>query len=82
MLFFLWSLVEVCVGKIIANVYCMSSLKGMVLSFPVLFVLGTTSQRCFCCMKHSLFSPWSKVTLHAAFVSLPHPGHRKLVARF
>lgn len=82
MLFFLWCLVEVCVGKIMANVYCMSSVKGTVLSSPVLFVLEAPSQRCSCCMKHSLFSPLSKVTLHAAFASLSDPGLRKLVARF
>lgn len=82
MFFFLWGLVEVSVGKIIANVYCMSSVKGTVLSSPVLFVLETTSWRCSCCMKHTLSSPWSKVTLHAAFVSLADPGHRKLVVRF
>lgn len=82
MLFFLWSLVEDSVGKITANVYCKSSVKGMVLSSPVLFVLETTSQRCSCCMKHILFSPLSKATLRAAFASLADPGHRKLVARF
>lgn len=82
MLFFLWSLVEVCVGKITANLYCKSNVKGMVLSSPVLFVLETTSQRCSSCMKHALFFPLSKATLHAAFASLNDLGHRKLVARF
>ena len=82
MLFFLWSLVEVHVGKITANVYCKSSVKGMVLSSPVLFVLETTSWRRSCCMKRTLFFPLSKVTLHAAFTSVADPGHRKLAARF
>lgn len=80
--FFLWGLVDICVGKIMANMYCMNSVKGMVLSSPVLFVLETTSRRCSCCMKHTIFSLLSKVTLHAAFVSLADPGHRKLVAGF
>lgn len=82
MLSFMWGLVEVCVGKIMANVCCMSSVKGTVLSSPVLFVLETTSWRCSCCMKHTLFSLLSKVTLHAAFVSLADSEHRKLVTRF
>lgn len=79
---FLWSLVEVRVGKITANVYCKSSVKGTVLSSPVLFVLEITSRRCSCCMKHTHFFPLSKATLPAAFASLADPGHRKLVARF
>lgn len=81
MLFFLWSLVEVHVGKITANVNFKSSVTGMVLSSVVLFVLETTSRRCSCCMKHTLFFLLSKVTLHAAFTSLDDPGYRKLVAR-
>jgi len=81
-LFVLWSLVEVHVGKITANVCCMGSVKGMVLSSSVLFLLEPTSQRCSCCLKHALFFPLSKATFHAVFMFLADPGRGELMARF